>query len=310
MVLKIIRKTSDIIVTESEIGGGCHSKGRSPVMDRSVLAQSETRPAAGSLFGALAAVALLLLPGAADAAPQGLGLVATQQPVPMICDDDGCVAQLSSFCLQRERPSPNYRTPYYAAGRAALWLHLTDAEGGHRTVPAEGLARLVSIRGYTGVEAKVSTADMAALGAVKISLEVGNLVTLFPESAADDPNPITAAEAAFAKGPARRLAAAIFDSSEGLGGTINILDRAINSVTTSSRLSDEGRLDLWTRVAGRPLEAALDDRTDGAAGVFSSCLDDLRRQRVFGLRNCLEGRRSELLIRANVRLWNGLAAGS
>ncbi len=63
-------------------------------------------------------------------------------------------------------------------------------------------------------------------------------------------------------------------------------------------------------MTGRPLEAALDDRRGGAAGVFSSCLDDLRQQRVFGLRNCLEGRRSELLIRANVRLWNGLAAGS
>jgi hypothetical protein len=190
----------------------------------------------------------------------------------MICGDGGCVAQRSSFCLQRERASPNYRTPYYVAGGAALRLHLTDADGGHRTVHAEGLARLVSIRGYTGVEAKVSTADMAALGAVKISLEVGNLVTLFPETAADDPNPITAAEATIARGPARQLAAAIFDSSEGLGGTISILDRAINSVTTSSRLSDEGRLDLWTRVAGRPREAALDNRTGGAAGFFPGVL--------------------------------------
>lgn len=279
-------------------------------MDRSVFAQSEPRPAAGGRFGALAAVALLLLSGTTHAAPQGLGLVATAQPVPMICDDGGCVAQLSSFCLQRDRASPNYRTPYYVAGGATLRLHLTDADGGHRTVPAEGLARLVSIRGYTGVEAKVSSADMAALGAVEISLEVGNLVTLFPEIVADDPNPITAAEATFATGPARRLAAAIFDSSEGLGGTISILDRAINSVTASSRLSDKGRLDLWTRVAGGTLETAPDNATGGAAGVFSGCLDDLRQQRVFGLRNCLEGRRSELLIRANVRLWNGLAAGS
>ena len=151
---------------------------------------------------------------------------------------------------------------------------------------------------------------MAALGAVEIALEVGNLVTLFPESVADDLNPITAAEEAFAKGPARRLAADIFDSPGGLGGTINILDRAINSITTSTRLSDEGRLDLWSRVAGKPLETALDDHTRRAAGVFSTCLDDLRRQAIYGLRNCLEGRRDEMLINANVRLWKGLAAGS
>ena len=97
-------------------------------------------------------------------------------------------------------------------GARHLWLHLTDDDGGHRTVPAEGLVRLVSTRGNTGIEANVSTADMAALGAVEISVEVGTLVTLFPESVPDDPNPITAAEGAFAKGPARRLAAGIFDS--------------------------------------------------------------------------------------------------
>ena len=279
-------------------------------MDRSIFVQPGSHPVAGVLFGAIATVALLLFPGTAHAAQQSLGLVATTQPVPMICDDGGCVAQLSSFCLQRERKSPNYRTPYYVAGGAGLRLHLTDTDGGHRTVPAEGLARLVSIRGNTGIEANVSTADMAALGAVEISVEVGNLVTLFPESVPDDPNPITAAEGAFAKGPARRLAAGIFDSPGGLGDTINILDRAINSITTSSRLSDEGRLDLWSRVAGVPLEAAVDNRTRRAAGVFSVCLDDLRREAAFGLRNCLEGRRDELLINANVRLWNGLAAGS
>ncbi len=279
-------------------------------MDRSVFVQSGIHPVAGILFGGFATVALLLFPETAHAAPQSLGLVATAQPVPMICDEGGCTAQLSSFCLQRERRPPGYRTPYHIAGGAGLWLHLTDADGRHRRVPAEGLARLVSSRGYAGIEASVSSVDMAALGAVEISVQVGNLVTLFPQSVADDPNPITAAEGAFATGPARHLAADIFDSPGAFSDTINILDRAINSVTTSSRLSDEGRRDLWSRVAGGPLEAAADKRTRGAAAVFSACLEELRRWRVGGLRNCLAGRRDHLLIGANVRLWNRLAAGS
>ncbi len=279
-------------------------------MDRSAFVPSRISPVAQVLFGALATVALLLFPGIASAAPQSLGLVATAQPVPMICDDDGCVAQLSSFCLQRDRRAPNYHTPYYVAGGAGLRLHLTDAEGSRRTVPAEGLARLVSARGYTAVEATVSAGDMAALGAVEISVEVGNLVTLFPEPAADDPDPITPAEQAFVRGQARHLAAGIFDSPEGLGDSIGILDRAINSVTNFSRLSDAERRDLWSRVAGAPLEAGVDDRSRRAAVVFSACLDDLRRGMVFGLRNCLEGRRDELLIRANIRYWNDLATGS
>lgn len=279
-------------------------------MDRSVFLISRIQRLAGVLFGAFAVVALLLLTGTANAAPQSLGLVATAQPVPMICGDGGCVAQLSSFCLQRDRKSPNYRTPYNVDGGTGLWLHLTDADGGRRTVPAEGLARLVSTRGYTAIEANVSTADMAALGAVEISVEVGKLVTLFPEVIPDDPDPITAPEEAFARGQARHLAAGFIDSPEGLGDTIDILNRAINSITTKTRLSGEGRRELWSRVAGVPLDNALDGRTRRAAGMFSGCLDDLRRRMIFGLRNCLEGRRDYLLIHANLRLWNALETGS
>lgn len=279
-------------------------------MNRSVFVQSGIQPVAGVLFGAFATIALLLFPATANAAPQSLGLVATAEPVPMICGDDGCVAQLSSFCLQRDRKSPDYRTPYYVAGRTGLRLHLTDADGGHRTIPAQGLARLVSARGYTAIEASVSAGDMAALGALEISVEVGKLVTLFPEPVADDPNPITSAEEAFVKGQARRLAAGIFDSPGGLGDTIGILDRSINSVTGFSRLSDEDRRDLWSRVAGAPLGAAADIGTRRAAGVFSACLDDLARRMIFGLRNCLEGRRDELLIHANIQYWKDLETGS
>jgi len=279
-------------------------------MDRSAFVQSGIHPVAGLIFGAFAAVALLLTPSVVQAAPQSLGLVATAEPVPMICDDDGCVAQLSSFCLQGDRKSPNFHTPYHVDGGTGLWLHLTDADGGHRTIPAEGLARFVSIRGYTAVEANVSASDMADLGAVAISVEVGKLVTLFPEAIPGDSDPITQEEAAFAKGEARRLAASIFDSTEGLGDTISIIDRSINSLTSMSRLSEEERRDLWSRVAGAPLDTEPDARTRGAAEMFTGCLDDLRRKMVFGLRNCLEGRRDELLIRANVTLWKGLGTGS
>jgi hypothetical protein len=280
------------------------------VIAQSVFTRSAARPAAGLLFGALAAAVLLLFAGPAQAAPQGLGLVATQQPIPMLCGEDGCVALLSSFCLQRDRKSPGYGTRYRPAAGAGLWLHLTDADGVRRTVPAGGIARLLSTRGNTGIEARVTAADMAALGAVDVTVEVGDLVTLLPEPEPGDADPITAAEKAFATGPARQLAAAFFDSPAALGETINILDRTINAVSRSSRLSDDARRDLWSRVAGVPLEAAADGSTAPAAEVFATCLDDLNRQLVYGLRNCLEGRRDELLIHANTQLWKALEPGS
>ncbi len=280
------------------------------VFAQSAITQSAAHPVAGLVLGALAAIALLLFAGTVQAAPQGLGLVTTLQPVPMLCDGDGCVAQLSSFCLQRERRAPNYGTRYHVAAGAGLWLRLTGVDGIRRTVPAEGLAQLVSTRGNTAIEVRVTAADRVALGAVEIAVEVGPLVTLLPEPEPGDADPITAAEAEFAAGPARLLAAEFFDSRAALGESINILDRTINAVDRSSRLSDEARSDLWARVAGAPLDAAADGSTSPAAQVFAACLDDLSRQMVYGLRNCLEGRRDELLIHANTRLWNALETGS
>lgn len=279
-------------------------------MDRSASLQSGIRPVAGLIFGAFVAVALLLTPGTAQAAPQSLGLVATAQPVPMTCDVDGCVAQLSSFCLQRDRKSPNFHTPYTVAGGEGLWLHLTDGDGGQRSVPAEGLARLVSTRGYTEVEARISAADVAALGAREISVKVGNLVTLFPEVDANDEDPITAAEATKVQGPLRQFAADYFENTDGMGETINILDRSINSIPVFTRLSDEERRALWARVAGTEPGSAVGDGARHAATVFNACLDDLQKQVVFGLRNCLQGRRDLELIRVNQDYWSGLETGS
>jgi hypothetical protein len=279
-------------------------------MYRTVFAHSRNHSLAAILFGALTVTVMSLFPGAAQAAPQSLGLVTTAQPVPMICSADGCVAQLSSFCLQRDRKSPNYRTPYYVAGGEGLWLHLTDADGGQRKMPAEGLARLVSTRGYTAVEAHISAVDLAALGAREISVEVGKLVTLFPETDANDPDPITAAEAAEVQGPIRQFAADIFESADGLGEAINILDRSINSIPEFTRLGDEERRGLWARVAGAPPGSELGDGARRAGLVFDACLDDLERQVVFGLRTCLQGRRDLELIRANQDYWAGLETGS
>ncbi len=272
-------------------------------MAHTTFTHASRRRRAGACCGVLAAVALMLSAGPAPAAPQTLGLVATQQPVPMLCDQDGCAAQLSSFCLQRARKSPSHGARYRVAGGAGLWLHVTEAGGARRTVPAAGLVQLASARGNTAIEARVSAADRDILGAASLAVAVGPLVTLLPVATPGDPEPITPAEAAFAAGPARLVAAAIFDSP--LGESLNILDRAINAVDRRARLSDQARRALWTRVAG-----AAAGRAEPAARVYAACLDDLARRVVYGLRDCLEGRRDEMLIRANTALWTALETGS
>ncbi|UCH74121.1 MAG: hypothetical protein JSU82_17725 [Rhodospirillales bacterium] len=270
------------------------------------IRRSATHSRAASGLGAAVTAALLLFAGPAGAAPQGLGLVATAQPVPMRCTAEGCAAQLSSFCLQRARKSPNHGTPYHVAGGAGLWLHLVAADGTRRRVPAGDRVRLVSSRGNTGIEVRLKVADPAELGAVTIAVEVGPLVTILPDPVPGDAAPITPEEARFAAGPARLLAADYFDSPAALGESLNILDRAINALGPDTRLGDAERRALWHRITATAPAAGAEP----AERVFATCLDELRRGLVYGLRNCLAGRRDELLIRTNTELWKALEPGS
>ncbi len=62
----------------------------------------------------LAALALVVPVTGAAAAPQMLGLVATDAPTPLRCLNGACVAELSAFCLQRWRAIPAAGTAYAA----------------------------------------------------------------------------------------------------------------------------------------------------------------------------------------------------
>ena len=62
------------------------------------------------LYIALATIALLGMatglaaPSARAAEPQILGLVASNGPMPMVCDDRDCAVDLSAFCMQERAP--------------------------------------------------------------------------------------------------------------------------------------------------------------------------------------------------------------
>ena len=67
-------------------------------------------------FTFLAAFPLIAIaPLPAQAAPQILGLMASAEPVPMTCVDGTCTAELSSVCLQQQRPTPLTGTVYRPA---------------------------------------------------------------------------------------------------------------------------------------------------------------------------------------------------
>src|SRR5687767_10113316 len=86
---------------------------------------SSRREATPMRIPSLLAAAILVGGGAAApaaAAPQVLGVVASIAPVEMSCTGETCTAQLSAFCLQREREVPGEHTAYRAADPSAYTL--------------------------------------------------------------------------------------------------------------------------------------------------------------------------------------------
>ena len=74
---------------------------------------------AGMVLTALIAFAALGS-GAAQAAPQALALVATEEKVGLTCEGRECSAELTSFCLDAGRFSPAPGTAYHLAGAAEV----------------------------------------------------------------------------------------------------------------------------------------------------------------------------------------------
>ena len=102
-----------------------------------------------ALFFLLLAVAAPL--SGAAAAPQMLGLIASNGPVPLSCAGGTCTAELSSFCLQRDRDVPPAGTAYRPVDDTGLTLVATLADGQTRRLPAGDRLRIESERNYTAV---------------------------------------------------------------------------------------------------------------------------------------------------------------
>src|SRR3546814_11252281 len=84
----------------------------------------------------------------AVAAPQILGLVASTGPIPLACDDAGCRAELSSFCLQQPRANPAPDTAYQPAAAGGIFLGGTDLEGAAVRLAAAPSLLFSTARGF------------------------------------------------------------------------------------------------------------------------------------------------------------------
>src|SRR5215467_13585767 len=177
---------------------------------------------------------LLLAGGAAEAAPQILGVVASNGlPTPLSCDDGYCSAYLASFCLQEARYAPNSGSEYHLAPGGRLTLLARLADGRSLRLDGAALLTLRTRSGFTTLKVSLPQARLAALGVTSAAVEVGPGTTVLPRSYAGDPDPQTGEEVAAATGTLRRLAAKTFDGAGETADTARLIQLVIN------RLSDQ-----------------------------------------------------------------------
>ncbi|MDD9906579.1 MAG: hypothetical protein OXT06_23655 [Rhodospirillaceae bacterium] len=170
--------------------------------------------------------------GTAGAAPQILALVASNGvATPMHCADGTCKAELSSFCLQQERETPLAGTVYHAMAPDALTLVVEKSDGTTLRLPAGDRLRLTSERGSSSVLAQI---DASGLGAARVSIEVADQVSLLPEAAAGDSNPLTGQEIAVVTASLRKLGSQVVDDGGVRIAAARETNRLINALDFSA----------------------------------------------------------------------------
>ena len=258
-----------------------------------------------SLAAMLACAALIMGSPAAQAAPQILGVVASNGvPTPLACGDAECSAHLSTFCLQQNRPAPSHGYLYDIAPGGQATLIATLADGRTARLPASGHVRFESLIGFTSVRASVPKSELAKLGAVSVALEIAPMTSLLPGQISGDMDPQGDDELALAIGPMRAAATRTFEEPGLSADAARITSVIINALPEKGSETEDQRDGLWVALADNP--AFTNATVEGwakAEMIFNGCRLSVESRSTYSMRNCLELRHADLLAEANHRFW-------
>jgi hypothetical protein len=259
-----------------------------------------------TLFLACLTASLILVAGGAAAAPQLLGLVASNgAPTKLDCAGGECSGYFGSFCMQPARESPSRGTPYEVVG-GAISLRVTLADGSERLLDAAPYVQIQAHNQYSAVRIVLPSSGIDAMGAVSVAVEVGANVTVAPVPQSGDLDPQSPEDIALAAGPLREAGALAFDRPGRIPDATRIVSRLINDLPKIG--GDETtamRGGLWQAEAkAAEIAMATPDGLALARSVYEGCIADIASQRMPTLRTCLSLRHGELMREANHSYWD------
>ena len=258
-----------------------------------------------SLTGFAAGLLVSVLAAPAHAAPQIIALLPNDAGVPFNCADGVCQAELSSYCLQRSRPTPRRGTPYHAVATEDFELIVRTA-GSQKVLPVTDELRFVAKREFMAMSATIDRRRLQTLiGDVpgEISLRVRPGATLLPETVGFDPNPLTEKEIAYVSKWRRQQAEDIVDKAPG-ARTVRTLAQFLNLLPTKGTPDDTVIASTW--------KGAMDEEFGSESGIssaaraqaaFQFCESSGTRYSYIGLRRCIEYRHDDLIRDLNIEYW-------
>jgi hypothetical protein len=239
--------------------------------------------------------------GGAFAAPQVLGLTASNAPIPFSCTGDSCATVAGTFCLQRERVIPTWGTPYQASHPERLTLALLGRDGRITRIAGGPWIRFSAYSGYTMVRLGVPQALLAAHDATAVAVEIGPGIALTPLPQAGDSNPQSADELALAVGPMRIAAARYLDHPSVGTDAARLVAALVNALPEQHGIDDDNS-GLWPSTITDGLANSVDPAAiSGARKAYDRCrqLTDIRR--------CLVSRHREFMEDGNEKYWDETA---
>ncbi len=248
----------------------------------------------------------LLAAGGAAAAPQLLGLVASNgMPTRLDCSGGECSGYFGSFCMQPGRESPSRGSPYEVVG-GAISLRATMADGSERVLDAAPYVQILAHNQYSAVRIVLPSGGVAAMGAVSVAIEVGANVTVAPVPQSGDLDPQTPEEIALGVGSLRDAGALAFDRPGRLADATRIVSVLINELPKIGGEETRALRDgLWqSEAANAEIAMATPEGEALARSVYDGCLADIASQRMPTLRTCLSLRHGELMREANHSYWD------
>ena len=253
----------------------------------------------------LAVSAIFIMTTGTQAAPQALGLVATNEPVPLTCDGHDCSGYFTSFCLQMARTQPKPQTPYQPAETTDLVLHVTNSQGKTFDLPGSKFLKF-SARTSTGVDISVNTALLKAYSPQSVAISVPQLSSLVPIPVKGDLFPQDPEELAKSVSQHRKIA--IDYHEQGHRHELAALTAMlINATPKGYGVTAGDREQIWDKITSRDLvqnfapSAVAEVRTS-----YERCGSNVDNSTRRTMRGCLEIHHIYLQLYTNKNFWTAL----